>query len=107
MWKSKFCNDVTHVRDDEHKIEAHKEMVNFQDHSNGEIRTMAHKYKANSQDNTGIINGDDVTHVGDDDHRIQAHKDMVNDHDNTNKEIRTMANNQDKIKIMNGGKFFV
>ena len=60
------------------------------------------KYKANSQDNTDIINGD-VTHVGDDDHRIQAHKDMVNDHDNTNKEIRTMANSQDKTKIMNGG----
>ena len=78
-------------------------MVNFQDNNNDEIGTTKHKYKANSQDNTDIINGDDVTHVGDDDHRIQAHKDMVNNHDNTNKEISAMANSQDKTKIMNGG----
>ena len=64
---------------------------------------MAHKDKANSQDNTEIMNIGDVTHVRDDEHRIQAHKDMVNNHDNTNKEISAMANSQDKTKIMNGG----
>ena len=65
-------------------------MVYIQDNTNNEIRTMAHKYEANGQDNIKIING--VTHVRDDEHRIQAHKDMVNDQDNTNNEIRTMAN---------------
>ena len=56
MWKrflneSKFCNYVTHVRDDEHRIQAHKDMVKDQDNTNNEIRTMA-----NGQDKTKMIN---------------------------------------------------
>ena len=71
---------------DEHRIEAHKEMINFQNNKKDESGTMAHKDKAYSQDNTEIMNIGDVTHVRDDEHRIQDHKDMVNDQDNTNNE---------------------
>ena len=60
--------DVTHVRDDEHRIQAHKEMANNQDNTNDEIRTMAHKCEANGQDKTKMMNGGDVTHVRDDEH---------------------------------------
>ena len=39
--------DVTHVRDDEHGMWAHKEMANDQDNTNDEIGSIAHKDKAN------------------------------------------------------------
>ena len=39
--------DVTHVRDHEHRIQAHKEMANNQDNTTDEIGTMAHKDTAN------------------------------------------------------------
>ena len=84
-----FCRKFEHLKYkeniiDEHRIEAHKEMINFQNNKKDESGTMAHKDKANSQDNTEIMNIGDVTHVRDDEHRIQDHKDMVNDQDNTN-----------------------
>ena len=61
-------DNVTHVRDNEHRIQAHKQMANDQDNTNDEIGTMAHKGKANSQDKTKMMNGGDVTHVRDDEH---------------------------------------
>ena len=45
-------------------------MVYIQDNTNNKIRTRAHKYEADCQDNTEIeiMNGGDVTHVRDDEH---------------------------------------
>ena len=67
MWKKDFdCEensidcDVTHVRDDEHRIEAHKKLVNGQDNTIDKI-----------------MNGGNDTRVRDDEHGIEAHKEIV------------------------------